>query len=325
MSKFLIAGGAGFIGSNIAEHLINKGHFVRVLDNFYSGKEENLAFAKGLGKDGFELIRGDIRDPGDCEKSCEGMDYVLLLAALRSVPKSMESPKDYNDVNINGVLTMLQAAAKTKVKRLVFSSSSSVYGDTDTFPEKEDALPLLISPYALSKLAGEYYCRIFSEHFGVETVCLRYFNVFGPKQALDDEYAVVVPKFIHCIMHDEPPPIFGNGKQSRDFTYIDNVVSANILAATAHGIKHEVLNVANGVCTTVLDIVKVANQILGKNIEPKFLPVRKGDVFKTHADITKLQAAIGFKPLMDFEEGMKRTIAYWQAREGHVHSGSVHD
>ncbi|MCK5083101.1 MAG: NAD-dependent epimerase/dehydratase family protein, partial [Candidatus Omnitrophica bacterium] len=257
------------------------------------------------------LIRGDIRNAEDCEKACEGMDYVLLLAALRSVPKSLKTPKDYNDVNINGVLTMLQAAGKAKVKRLVFSSSSSIYGDTDVFPEKETALPLLISPYALSKLAGEYYCRIFSEFFNVETVCLRYFNVFGPKQALDDEYAVVVPKFIHCIMNDEQPPIFGSGEQSRDFTYIDNVVSANILAATTPGIKHEVLNVANGVATTVLDIVNVTNKILGKNIRPKFLDVRAGDVFKTHADITKLRATIGFKPLVDFEEGMKRTVEYF--------------
>jgi len=312
MSKYLIAGGAGFIGSNIAEHLVSEGHYVRVLDNFFSGKEGNLEFAKDLGKDKFELIRGDIRNTKDCEKACEGMDYVLLLAALRSVPKSMDTPKDYNDVNINGVLTMLQAASKKKIKRLVFSSSSSIYGDTDVFPEKEDALPLLISPYALSKLAGEYYCRIFSEFFNVETVCLRYFNVFGPKQALDDEYAVVVPKFIHSIMNDEQPPIFGNGKQSRDFTYIDNVVSANILSATTPGVKHEVLNVANGIATTVLDIVNVINKILGKNIEPKFLDVRTGDVFKTHADITKVQATIGYKPLVNFEEGMERTVKYFK-------------
>jgi len=183
---------------------------------------------------------------------------------------------------------------------------------TDVFPEREDALPLLISPYALSKLAGEYYCRIFSEFYNVETVCLRYFNVFGPRQALDDEYAVVVPKFVNSIMDDESPPIFGNGKQSRDFTYIDNVVSANILAATTPGIKHEVLNVANGVATTVLDIVNVTNRILGKNIEPKFLDVRPGDVFKTHADITKLQKTIGFKTLVDFEDGLAKTIEHWK-------------
>jgi nucleoside-diphosphate-sugar epimerase len=314
MSKFLIAGGAGFIGSSIAEHLIKNGHYVRVLDSFFSGKEENLEFTKGLGKDKFELIRGDIRDKEACEKACEGIDYISLQAALRSVPKSMEDPYSYNDVNINGVLTMLQAAAKKKVKRLVFASSSSVYGDVDKFPEVESQYPLLISPYALSKLTGEYYCRIFSEHFGVETVCLRYFNVFGPKQALDDEYAVVVPKFIHCILNDQQPPIFGNGKQSRDFTYIENVVSANVLSATTPGIKHEVFNVANGRDTSVLEIVETINKIVGKNIQPQHLPVRRGDVFKTLADISKIQAKIGFKPMVNFEEGMAKTIEYFRKK-----------
>src|ERR1017187_7749999 len=220
MSNYLITGGAGFIGSSIAQKLSKEGHYVRVLDNFYSGKEDKL-----------ELIRGDITNPAHCDKACNGMDYVLHQAALRSVPKSLDDPLSYNKVNIDGILFMLQAASKHKIKRFVFASSSSIYGDTTNFPEKEDHLPLLISPYALSKLTGEYYCRIYSEFFGVETVCLRYFNVFGPKQALDDEYAVVVPKFIHCILHDEPPPIFGTGLQSRDFTYIENVISANILSA----------------------------------------------------------------------------------------------
>jgi len=276
MSKYLITGGAGFIGSNIAEHLIKKGDFVRVLDNFYSGKEENLDFAKGLGKDKFELIRGDITNPADCTKACEGMDYVLHQAALRSVPKSLDDPLSYNKVNIDGVLHMLQAASHHKIKRFVFASSSSIYGDTHQFPEKEDQQPLLISPYALSKLTGEYYCRIFSEFFGVETVALRYFNVFGPKQSLDDEYAVVVPKFIHCILHDQPPPIFGTGKQSRDFTYIDNVIAANILSATTPGIKHEIFNVASGNDKTVLELAEALNKIIGKNIQPKLLPVRAG-------------------------------------------------
>lgn len=312
MAKFLIAGGAGFIGSSIAEQLIKDGHFVRVLDNFFSGKEENLDFAKGLGKDKFELIRGDITNPADCEKACAGMDYVSLQAALRSVPKSMVDPLSYNKVNIDGVLFMLQAASKMKVKRLVFASSSSIYGDTTVFPEQEDHLPLLISPYALSKLTGEYYCRIFSEFFGVETVCLRYFNVFGPKQALDDEYAVVVPKFIHCIMNDEQPPIFGTGKQSRDFTYIQNVVSANILSATTPGIKHAVYNVANGKDNTVLDLVAALNKIMGKNIQPKLLPVRAGDVFRTCADISKIQKGINFKPAVSFEEGLKYTVDYFK-------------
>jgi nucleoside-diphosphate-sugar epimerase len=312
MSKFLVAGGAGFIGSNFAEFLIKEGHFVRVLDNFYSGKEENLAFAKGLGKDQFELIRGDIRDKETCEKACTGMDYVHLFAALRSVPASMKDPRSYNDVNINGILTMLQACSAKKVKRLVFSSSSSVYGDTDKFPQAEDQYPLLISPYALSKLAGEYYCRIFSEFFGVETVCLRYFNVYGPKQALDDEYAVVIPKFIHCVINDQPPPIFGDGGQSRDFTYIDNVLSANYLSALTPGIRHEVFNVANGKNTTVLQIVETLNKILGKNVKPRHLEKRAGDVYKTHADISRIRSKTGFKPLVNFEDGLKLTVDYFK-------------
>ena len=313
MNKFLITGGAGFIGSSIAEKLINDGHYVRVLDNFFSGKEENLAFARGLGRDKFELIRGDIRDKNICLAACKGVDYVLHQAALRSVPKSMDDPASYNDVNINGVMTMLQAAAANKVKRFVFASSSSVYGDTDQFPQKETQYPLLISPYALSKLAGEYYCRIFSEHFGVETACLRYFNVFGPKQALDDEYAVVVPKFIHCIMNDTPPPIFGNGKQSRDFTFISNVVSANVLAATTPGIKHEIFNVANGRDNTVLNLVDALNKIMGKNIKPKFLDARAGDVFKTEADISRIKSRLNYQPLVSFEDGLEKTVAYFTA------------
>jgi len=314
MDKYLITGGAGFIGSNITEHLIAQGHFVRVLDNFSSGKEENLDFAKGLGKDRFELIRADIREKDVCEWACRDMDYVLHQAALRSVPKSLAEPHSYNDVNINGILNMLKAAAKSKVMRFVFASSSSIYGDTDQFPEKEDQYPLLISPYALSKLAGEYYCRIFSEHFKVNTVALRYFNVFGPKQALDDEYAVVIPKFIYCLLHDEQPPIFGNGKQSRDFTYIDNVISANILAATTPGIKHEVVNVANGTDQTVLYLVEALNRIIGKDLEPEFLPVRAGDVFKTNADISKIKEKLGYKPLVEFDEGLEKTVEYFKTK-----------
>ncbi len=316
MQKYLITGGAGFIGSSIAEYLIKQGHFVRVLDNFFSGKEENLDFAKNLGKDKFELIRGDITNPADCDKACQGMDFVLHQAALRSVPKSLDDPLSYNKVNIDGVLFMLQACSKQKVKRFVMASSSSVYGDTDKFPESENHLPLLISPYALSKLTGEYYCRIFSEFFGVETVCLRYFNVFGPKQALDDEYAVVVPKFIHCILNDQQPPIFGTGKQSRDFTYIENVISANILSATTPGIKHEVFNVANGKDTTVLELVDALNRIIGKNIQPKLLPVRAGDVFRTSADISKIQKKINYKPLISFDEGLKNTVEYFKNKWG---------
>jgi nucleoside-diphosphate-sugar epimerase len=314
--RYLITGGAGFIGSHLVERLLKDGYFVRVLDNFSSGREENLSFTKDytLTANRYELIKGDIRDKSTCDKACEGIDYVLHQAALRSVPKSMEEPESYNDVNINGTLFLLQSASKHKVKRFVMASSSSVYGDTDKFPEEESAYPLLISPYALSKLAGEYYCRIFSEFFNVETAVLRYFNVFGPRQALDDEYAVVIPKFITCILRDEQPPIFGTGRQSRDFTYIDNVVQANLLAAATPGIKHEVFNVANGRDTTVLQIVDSLNKILGKNIKPRFLPVRAGDVFRTLADISKIKKILKFKPKVDFEEGLKRTVEYLKSK-----------
>ncbi len=310
--RFLVTGGAGFIGSHITEKLLQDGHFVRVLDNFSSGKVSNLEFTKLINKDNFELIRGDIRDKATCAKACEKIDYISHQAALRSVPKSMQDPESFNDVNINGTLNLLQAALKNKVKRLVMASSSSVYGDTDQFPEREDAFPLLISPYALSKLAGEYYCRIFTNAHGLETVGLRYFNVFGPRQALDDEYAVVIPKFIHCILHDQEPPIFGTGKQSRDFTYIDNIVAANILAMEVPGIKHEIFNVANGKDNTVLQLVEQLNKIIGKNIKPKFLPIRVGDVLRTCADISKIKSKLGFCSRVGFEEGLRKTVEYFR-------------
>ena len=306
--RFLVTGGAGFIGSHIVERLLREGHFVRVLDNFSSGKRENLP------RSSFELIEGDIRDKNASDKACQGIDFILHQAALRSVPKSIADPESYNDVNINGILCMLQAAVKNKVRRFVFASSSSIYGDTDKFPQQETDLPLLISPYALSKLTGEYYCRIFSKIYGLETACLRYFNVFGPRQALDDEYAVVIPKFIDCILHDKQPPIFGTGLQSRDFTYIDNVVEANILAATKEGRakSHEVFNVANGKDNTVLEIVNLLNKIIGKNIQSEFLPVRAGDVFRTLADISKIKEKLGFKSQAGFEEGLKKTVEYFK-------------
>ncbi len=250
--KYLVTGGAGFIGSHIVERLLKDGHDVRVLDNFSSGREENLGFvtqyavrsaqSEGL-KSGnaqyavrgtqFELITGDIRHFPTCLDASKGVDAILHQAALRSVPKSLEIPHEYNAVNIDGTVNILEAARQNKVKRVVIASSSSVYGDAISFPQKESDTPLLISPYALTKLTGEYYSRIYSENYGLETVNLRYFNVFGPRQSLDDEYAVVIPKFITCMLNDEQPPIHGDGTQSRDFAYIDNVVQANLLAATA--------------------------------------------------------------------------------------------
>ncbi len=309
--KFLVTGGAGFIGSHIVESLVNNDDRVSVLDDLSSGRLENLESVK----DKIEFIQGDIRDKAVTEKAMQGVDYVLHQAALRSVPKSLGNPKLYNDVNINGILNILTAAKEAKVKRVVFASSSSIYGETKTLPNREDFYPLLISPYALTKLAGEYYCRIFSEIYGLETASLRYFNVFGPRQSLENEYAVVIPKFITCILKDEQPPVHGDGKQTRDFTYVENVVQANIKAATSPGIKCEVFNIACGKAYTVLDIVKYVNKILKKDIKPKLGPIRPGDVKHTLADINKAKKLIKFDPKIGFEEGLAKTVEYFKSEE----------
>jgi len=308
MSRYLVTGGAGFIGSHIVEELVKRKQYVRVLDNFSSGKISNLG---GL-KTKIDLIKGDICSPDICLKATRGVDFVLHQAALRSVPKSMKNPLEYNRVNINGTLNMLEAARNNKIRRFVFASSSSVYGEVKNFPEKESFTPGPISPYALSKLTGEYYCRIFSLHFGLPTVALRYFNVFGPRQALDDEYAVVIPKFITCLINNQRPPIFGNGRQSRDFTFVKNVVEANLLAAKAKNLSYGVFNVAGGKDTAILDLVKILNKILGKDISPLLFAKRAGDVFRTLADISAAARVIKFRPVVDFAEGLKITVDYWK-------------
>jgi nucleoside-diphosphate-sugar epimerase len=309
--KFLVTGGAGFIGSHIVDALVKNNDKVTVLDDFSSGRRENLEST--LNK--IELVEGDIRDKAVVPKVMQGVDYVLHQAALRSVPKSLANPELYNDVNINGTLNILTAARDAKVKRVVVASSSSIYGEVDKFPEREDFLPQLLSPYGLSKLAGEHYSRIFSKIYGLETVNLRYFNVFGPRQSLENEYAVVVPKFITCILKDEQPPIHGDGKQTRDFTYVANVVQANIKSAVTPGIKCEIFNIACGKAYSVLDIVKLVNKILGKDIKPKFGPVRAGDAKHTLADISKAKKLIGFNPDIGFEEGLKKAVEYFKGEQ----------
>ena len=304
--KFLVTGGAGFIGSHIVERLVKQGHFVRVLDNFCSGKKENLSFSTE-----YELITGDIRDSDTCVKACKGIDYVLHQAALRSVPKSMERPHEYNEVNIDGTVNMLEAALKSEVKRFVYASSSSVYGEAVSFPQTETDPSYLISPYALTKLADEFYARIFSKNYSLETVGLRYFNVFGPRQSLDDEYAVVIPKFIDCMLNDKNPPVHGDGKQSRDFTFVGNVVDVNILAATTPGITCEAFNVACGTEHSILDLVAILNKIMHKNISPTHTPPRQGDVRRTLADISKLKKSLNYTPKVNFEEGLRLTTDWF--------------
>lgn len=314
--RFLVTGGAGFIGSHITEQLLREGNFVRVLDNFSSGKIGNLSFTRELtNRRTYELIKGDIRNINDCLEAAKGVDYILHQAALRSVPKSMNNPAEYNSVNIDGTLNVLNAARKFKIKRVVFASSSSIYGQAKDFPLEETALPLLISPYALTKLAGEYYCRIFSLNYGLETVSLRYFNVFGPRQALDDEYAVVVPKFVTMMLEDKQPTIHGTGRQSRDFTFIDNVVRANILSCFAkRKLYGEVLNIGAGSDNTIINLVSVLNKIMQKNIKPVFIGKRPGDVQKTLAFIGKTKRIISWQPAVNFEEGLRITVEWFKQK-----------
>ncbi len=308
MSRYLVTGGAGFIGSHIVEELLRRKESVCVLDNFSSGKMKNLNGLKG----DLTVIKGDIRSKRDCNKACKGRDFVLHQAALRSVPKSMANPLEYNEVNINGTVNMLEAARMSKVKKFILASSSSVYGDVKAFPEKESFYPNPISPYALTKLAGEYYCAIFSYHYKLSCVALRYFNVFGPRQALDDEYAVVIPKFINCILKEKRFPVYGTGRQSRDFTYVSNVVDANILAAKNTSVKGGVFNVASGKDYTVLQLAKSINNIIGKDIKPLFLKKRPGDVFRTLADLSASKKFLCFRPKIDFLEGLELTVEYWR-------------
>jgi nucleoside-diphosphate-sugar epimerase len=271
---------------------------------------ENISFA--LENENFQLIEGDIREFNTCYKACEGIDFVLHQAALRSVPKSLMMPHEYNEVNIQGTLNMLEASKKQGVKRFIFASSSSIYGEADSFPEREEDTPKLISPYALTKLSGEYYCRVYSHLYGMEAICLRYFNVFGPRQALDDEYAVAIPKFITSLLRDESPPIHGTGKQSRDFTFVDNVVEANILATKAPGVKFEVLNVSNGEDFSILELAEVLNKLMNKSIKPTFTPPRPGDIHRTLGDISRTKAILGYTPKVSFEEGLKKTIEWFK-------------
>jgi UDP-N-acetylglucosamine/UDP-N-acetylgalactosamine 4-epimerase len=312
--KALVTGGAGFIGSNIAERLLREGNSVTVLDNFSSGKVGNLSFLESIpgAADRFTLVRGDITDYRDCLGACGGAEVVFHEAALRSVPKSMENPEEYNRVNIGGTLNMLRAARESGVKRFVFASSSSVYGESQKFPEAESDQPLLISPYALTKLAGEYYCRVFSRNYGLETAALRYFNVFGKRQSMDDEYAVVIPKFIDCLLRDENPPVHGTGEQSRDFTHVDNVVEANLLAGTVKGIRGEVFNVATGSEYSVISIVDILNKLLAKDVKPVFNPLRAGDVPRSLADISKINRMLGYSPVVSFQEGLEKTMQWYK-------------
>ncbi len=308
MAKCLVTGGAGFIGSNLADALVAQGDQVRVFDNLSTGKKENLA---QLGSK-IELISGDIRDKAVVEQAVKGMDYVFHIAALRAVLRSVDDPVETNDVNVTGTLNLLLAAREAKVKRVISTSSSSVYGDTEKFPCHEDDLPKPQSPYAASKIMGEYYCKIFSKLYGLETVSLRYFNVFGPRQNPESVYSAVIPIFIDCLLKGISPEIHWDGKQSRDFSYVDNVVKGNLLAMKAQGVSGQVFNIACHEEFSVLDIFENLKEILNiKNVEPVFKPKRAGDVRRTFADISKSEKLLGFTVQTRFRPGLEKTVKWF--------------
>lgn len=306
--KFLVTGGAGFIGSNIVGALLKSGHSVRVLDNFSSGKRENL---KKFEND-IELIEGDIRSYHIVQQAVKGIEVILHQAALPSVPRSIKDPITSNEVNVNGTLNILEASAESNVRRVVYASSSSVYGDNPELPKHEGMLPNPLSPYAVSKLAGEKYCAVFSQIYGLETIALRYFNVFGPNQDPYSQYSAVIPKFIKAVMKNMRPEIFGDGEQSRDFTYVENVIDANILAATSDCDSGITMNCACHGKITLNNLVKYINENLGKNIQPVYHNARAGDIKHSYADIELAKSKINYTPKIDFQKGLKLTIKSYE-------------
>ncbi len=308
MGTALVTGGAGFIGSPLVQALVRRGEPVRVLDNFATGRRGNLA---GL-EDRVDLMEGDLRRLPDVEKAVDGVDVVFHQGGLTSVPRSIADPLATHEANATGTLHVLWAARRAGVRRVIFASSSSVYGDTPSLPKVEEMSPAPRAPYAASKLAGEQHCRVFSEIYGLETVALRYFNVFGPRQDPTSEYAAVLPKFISAMLRGACPVIFGDGTQSRDFTYVDNVVAANLLAAAAPAgvLRGEVCNVACGERATLLDLVAALNDLLGTRLEPIFQPPRAGDVLHSHAAIHRAERLLGYRPAVRFADGLRQTVAW---------------
>ncbi len=307
--NFLVTGGAGFIGSNITDFLINQGYSVIVLDNLTTGNQHNIRHL--LNHKNFTFIEGDIRSYHIVNKILPKIDYVIHQAALPSVPRSINDPITSNVVNIDGTLNLLECAVSNKVKRFVFASSSSIYGNTEVLP-KHPSMPVNpMSPYALTKYTGERYCQIFYDVYGLETVSLRYFNVFGPRQNPFSEYSAAIPKFVKLLLDGNPPIIYGDGLQSRDFTYVDNVVEANFKACFAPNAAGKVFNVALGERITLLDLISKINKKLGKNITPIFESVRLGDVKHSLACIKDTKEILGYTAPIDFDTGLEKTVDYF--------------
>lgn len=311
-TTFLVTGAAGFIGSNLCEALLKKGCKVKALDDLSTGKQENIDLF--LDNPNYTFIKGDIKDLDICLKACEGVDYVLHQAAWGSVPRSLEMPLFYNKNNIEGTLNMLEAARQNGVKKFVYASSSSVYGDEPNLPKTEGREGNLLSPYALTKRCDEEWAKLYTKFYGLDTYGMRYFNVFGRRQDPDGAYAAVIPKFLKQLMHGETPTINGDGKQSRDFTYIDNVIEANLKACLApHEAAGEAFNIAYGGREFLIDIYYGLTKALGVNIEPNFGPDRKGDIKHSNADISKAKKLLGYDPDYSFEDGIQLAIDWYKA------------
>ena len=312
--KYLITGGAGFIGSHLVEELLRRGESVRVIDNFATGKRENLQPFF----DRIELIEGDIRSYHIVREAVDGVDIILHQAALPSVPRSVRDPITSNEVNTVGTLNMLQAAKDARVRRVVYASSSSVYGDNPELPKHEGMTPRPLSPYAVSKLAGENYCRVFSSIYGVETVSLRYFNVFGPRQDPNSQYSAVIPRFISIMQRGESPVVHGDGEQSRDFTFVANVVEGNLLAATVDCEPGLAMNCACNERITLNELVSRIASLLGVSISPVYAEERPGDIKHSRADISLISKHLGYRPLVRFDEGLQRTVEVFCGKKAPV-------
>ncbi|MBR5399882.1 MAG: SDR family oxidoreductase [Bacteroidales bacterium] len=310
-SLFLVTGGAGFIGSNLCEAILNLGYRVRCLDDLSTGKKENVDLFSD--NPDYEFILGDIKDFNTCMEACNGVDFVLHQAAWGSVPRSLKMPLFYCLNNIQGTLNMLEAALQNKVKKFVYASSSSVYGDEDHLPKKEGVEGNLLSPYALTKRCDEEWAKQYAMHYGLDTYGLRYFNVFGRRQDPNGAYAAVIPKFIKQLLNDERPTINGDGRQSRDFTYIENVIEANLKACLApHQASGEAFNIAYGGREYLIDIYHSLTKSLGKNIEPLWGPDRPGDIKHSNADIGKAREILGYDPEYDFDRGLRESIEWYK-------------
>lgn len=309
-ANILVTGGAGFIGSHLATRFSELGHAVRIFDNFSTGKRSNLEHLE----EKVEVFEGDLRHPEECERACRDIDVVFHIGALPSVPVSVERPLDTHDSNVTGTLNLLMAARSNKCKRVVYAGSSSCYGETEESPKHEGIKPAPVSPYAAQKLASEYYMRVFYECFGLETLTTRFFNVFGPRQDPKSQYSAVIPAFVTALLTDESPTIFGDGNQTRDFTFIENIVHAYMLALDVPKTRGETVNIACNQQISLLDILNHINAVLGKSVRPNFDAPRPGDVRDSRADIAAAQALLGYSPVVSFEEGLKRTIEFYAAQ-----------